>query len=249
MNRKQDKDRSKERMSGRKEMNEMSNEHEDRKTKSKFILRDIFVLIIFMVLVVGVVFPVYGYGYSNPIDYYKDAIGQATSEKLSGTVYLKNIPIHLDGDTGFTQYDLDKLTGKVPDVLLQYCSEIYICNFDDPNSVCYQFTNEDHAKDGGFTIWDNSGRIFINSKSYNKLNTIIHELMHRYDEVYGVISKNEQVIDLYNQYANQISSYATTDSGEFLAESAVQYFLEPEKLQRNAQPVYDYFQSLFQYYA
>ena len=233
----------------------MSNEYYDekrRKRKSE-IIKGLVFLVAFFAILYGYFVPVVVYESSGPIEYYTDVIGRKNSPKLSGTVYLKNVPIYLEGNTSLTQYDLNKWTEKVPDVLLQYCSEIYLENFDNSNTMSYQAHNgnfEDGVKQtNGFVVRDGTGRIYINSKSYNKLNTIIHELMHRYDEVYGVISKNEQVIDLYNQYANQISSYATTDSGEFLAESAVQYFLEPEKLQQNAQPVYDYFQSLFHYYS
>lgn len=187
-------------------------------------------------------------GYSNPVEFYQDVYERMNSETLSGTVYLKNVPIHLEGDVNFTQYDLDKLTEEVPDVLLQNCSEIYICDLDDPNSICYRFTSENHAGSGGFIVYNNSGKIFIDDDS-NKAKLMIHELMHRYNEVYGFISKNQQVIDLYNQYSSQINEYATISSSEFLSESAVQYFLEPTKLKQNAQPVYDYFQSLFHYYA
>lgn len=233
----------------------MSNRYEynEKQRKRKENVKLAIFSIIFFGILLGFFVPTVVYKTSGPVEFYTDVLGRMNSPTLSGTVYLKNVPVYLERDTSLTQYDLDKWTEKVPDVLLQYCSEIYLENFDNSNTMSYQAHNgnfeEGVKQTNGFVVRDGTGRIYINSKSYNKLNTIIHELMHRYDEVYGVISKNEQVIDLYNQYANQISSYATTDSGEFLAESAVQYFLEPEKLQRNAQPVYDYFQSLFHYYA
>lgn len=192
-------------------------------------------------------------GYSNPVEFYQDVYGRMNSETLSGTVYLKNVPIYLEGNVNFTQYDLDKLTEDVPDVLLQNCSEIYMCNFNNPNAICYQFTDKDKSKTSGFINYDNSGKIFINVNTYDKLNTIIHELMHRYDEVNG-LSDTQLVKDLFVTYSQPLSLKTTDnakkDESEFLSEASELYFLSPEELQvTELQPVYDYFQSLFHYYA
>lgn len=227
----------------------MSNEYVDRETKRKFKFTDVIILIIFMALVAGVVLPVFGYGYSNPIDYYKDTIGQMTSEKLSGTVYLKNVPIYLEGNTGFTQYDLDKWTEEVPDVLLQNCTGIYICQ-KGTNSTCdriYATINglNSNKNTAGFVVSnDNNLYLYVNHQ-----NTVVHELMHLYNRAYG-LDKTQQVIDLYTECSAYLNSNAQSNTDEFLSESAELYFINPKNLQTsNLQPIYDYFQSLFHYYA
>lgn len=228
----------------------MSNEYVDRETKRKFKFTDVIILIIFMALVAGVVLPVFGYGYSNPIDYYKDAIGQMTSEKLSGTVYLKNVPIYLEGNTGFTQYDLDKWTEEAPDVLLQNCTGIYICQ-KGTNSTCdrvfasYDWSNANIQNPDGFCVPnDNNVYLYTNSKSL-----LFHELMHLYTRVYG-LDKSQQVINLYTEYSTYLNSNAQFNTDEFLSESAALYFTNPQQIKtKSLQPVYDYFQSLFHYYA
>ena len=233
----------------------MSNEYYDekrRKRKSE-IIKGLVFLVAFFAILYGYFIPVVVYESSGPIEYYTDVIGRKNSPKLSGTVYLKNVPMHLEGNTGFTQYDLDKLSQEVPDILLQNCNEIYMCYFNNPNSICYQLATPDTAANiasyDGFTIWDGSGRIVVDINSYNILNSIIHELIHLFDEKNNFLSQGQSVLSLYNQYAAKISNYAKTNSQEFLAESGKQYFLKPEKLQRDALPVYDYFQSLFHYYS
>ena len=228
----------------------MSNEYVDRETKRKFKFTDVIILIIFMALVAGIILPVFGYGYSNPIDYYKDAIGQMTSEKLSGTVYLKNVPIYLEGNTGFTQYDLDKWTEEVPDVLLQNCTGIYICQ-KGTNSTCDRiyatrdWSDANSQNPDGFVIsGDNNVYLYVNRKS-----ALIHELMHLYNRAYG-LDTSQQVIDLYTKCSAYLNSNAKFNASEFLSESATLYFINPKNLQTsNLQPIYDYFQSLFHYYA
>ena len=233
----------------------MSNRYEynEKQRKRKENVKLAIFSIIFFGILLGFFVPTVVYKTSGPVKFYTDVLGRMNSPTLSGTVYLKNVPVYLERDTSLTQYDLDKWTEEVPDVLLQYCSEIYICNFDDPNSVCYQFTSENKSESSGFVIWDNSGRIFIDINSYNKLDTIIHELMHRYDEVYG-INNTQQVKDLFNTKSSYLVSEtkdnAQKDESEFLSEAAVLYFTHPEDLKTTElQPVYDYFQSLFHYYA
>lgn len=191
-------------------------------------------------------------GYSNPVEFYQDMYGRMNSETLSGTVYLKNVPIYLEGNVNFTQYDLDKLTEDVPDVLLQNCSEIYICDFKDQNAICYQFTDENLTDAQGYIVYNDSGRLFIDINARNKTNTIIHEAMHRYDEVNG-LSDTQLVKDLFVTYSQPLSLKTTDnakkDESEFLSEASELYFLSPEELQvTELQPVYDYFQSLFHYY-
>ena len=192
-------------------------------------------------------------GYSNLVEFYQDVYGRMNSETLSGTVYLKNVPIYLEGNVNFTQYDLDKLTEDVPDVLLQNVSEIYICDFKDQNAICYQFTDENLTDAQGCIVYNGSGRLFIDINATNKTNTIIHEAMHRYDEVNG-LSDTQLVKDLFNTNSSYVVSEtkenAQKNEKEFLSESAVLYFTNPQKLQnQNLQPVYDYFQSLFHYYS
>lgn len=191
-------------------------------------------------------------GYSNPVEFYQDVYGRMNSETLSGTVYLKNVPVHLEGETGVTQYDLEKWTETVPDVLLQNVSEIYICDFKDQNAICYQFTDENLTDAQGCIVYNGSGRLFIDINATNKTNTIIHEAMHRYDEVNG-LSDTQLVKDLFVTYSQPLSLKTTDnakkDEREFLSEVSELYFISPEKLKTSElQPVYDYFQSLFHYY-
>lgn len=231
----------------------MSNEYYDEKRRKRKneIIKGLVFLVTFFAILYGYFIPVVVYESSGPIEYYTDVIGRKNSPKLSGTVYLKNVPIYLEGNLDFTQYDLDKLTAKVPDVLLQYCNEIYMCQ-KGTNSTCdreyakYDWSNSPTTNVGGFADLQTNNLYLFNRKQSN---AFIHELMHLFDEKNGQLRNQEQVISLYNQYAAKISNYAKSNSQEFLADSAEQYFLKPEKLQRNAQPVYDYFQSLFHYYA
>lgn len=231
----------------------MSNEYEysEKQRKRKENIKLAIFSIIFFGILLGFFVPMIVYKSSGPVEFYTDVIGRMNSPTLSGTVYLKNVPIHLEGNLDFTQYDLDKLTAEVPDVLLQNCNEIYMCQ-KGTNSTCdreyakYDWSNSPTANVGGFANLQTNNLYLFNRKQSN---TFIHELMHLFDERNGQLRNQEYVVNLYNQHAAKISNYAMSNVQEFLAVSAEQYFLEPEKLQRNAQPVYDYFQSLFHYYA
>lgn len=130
------------------------------------------------------VVPVLGYGYSNPIEFYQDVIGRRQSQTLSGTVYLKNVPIHLEGNVNFTQYDLDKTAEEVPDVLLQNCQGVYMCQ-QGTNSTCdkeyakHDWSNAPTQNVGAFTnLQTNIIYIF----NFKQSDTFIHELMHLFDE-------------------------------------------------------------------
>lgn len=222
------------------------------KNKVSFLQKIIITIIILAGLVALVCIPPSIIGYPSVTGFYQDLIGKMTSEPLSGIVYLKNVPIHLEGDTGFTQYDLDKLTEEVPDVLLENCSDIYICDFKNPNAVFYQFSDENHMDAHGLTIWDGSGRIYIDNNA-DKLSVLIHEAMHRYDEIYG-LSNTPQIQNLFNTYkvalSEETKDNAQKDESEFLSEASVLYFTNPKTLQTTElHPVYDYFQNLFHYYA
>lgn len=232
----------------------MSNEYYDEKRRKRRseIIKGLVFLVAFFSILYGYFIPVVVYESSGPIEYYTDVIGRKNSPKLSGTVYLKNVPIYLEGTAGITtltQYDLDQWTNEIPDVLLQNCTGIYICDRG-TDSTCDKVWNNgtwsttNVQNPSGFVVTDNYN-VYLYA---NKKSTLIHELMHLYSRAYG-LENTQQVINLYNQHAAKISNYATSNSQEFLAESAKQYFLKPKKLQRDALPVYDYFQSLFHYYS
>ena len=189
-------------------------------------------------------------GYSNPVEFYQDVYERMNSETLSGTVYLKNVPIYLEGDVNFTQYDLDELTKEIPDALLQNCNEIYICH-KGTNSTCDRvFASRDWSdantqNPDGFVISDDNN-VYLYTKSKRLL---FHELMHLYDRAYG-LDKTQQVIDLYTNCSAYLNSNAQFDASEFLSESAALYFTNPQQIKTpSLQPVYDYFQNLFHYYA
>lgn len=230
----------------------MSNEYvenEQRKKKSS-VKKTITFFAIFYIVLFGFFAPMVVYESPSPIEFYTDVLGRMTSEKLSGTVYLKNVPIYLEGDTGFTQYDLDKWTKEVPDALLQNCTGIYICQ-KGTNSTCDKvlatrdWSDANSQNPIGFVISeDNNVYLYVNRKS-----ALIHELMHLYNRMYG-LDASQQVIDLYTNCSAYLNSNAKFNASEFLSESATLYFTNPQQIQtQSLQPVYDYFQSLFHYYS
>ena len=194
----------------------------------------------------------------TPVTYYKNLWGTLTSKKLEGTVYLKDVPIHLEGDPDFSQYSLEVLRREVPDVLLENCEEIYVC-VTGTNSTCDQeyakhdWSNAPTQDVGAFTVMASQKVYIFNNQPYGifltelSSGTFIHELMHLYDQRYS-LSTQEEVFDLYRDYAEEISDYATSNCQEFLADAARKYFLAPKKLEKKSRPVYDYFQDLFHYY-
>ena len=194
----------------------------------------------------------------TPVTYYKNLWGTLTSKKLEGTVYLKDVPIYLEGDPDFSQYSLEVLRREVPDVLLENCEEIYVC-VTGTNSTCDQeyakhdWSNAPTQDVGAFTVMASQKVYIFNNQPYGifltelSSGTFIHELMHLYDQRYS-LSTQEEVCDLYRDYAEEISDYATSNCQEFLADAARKFFLAPKKLEKKSRPVYDYFQDLFHYY-
>ena len=233
----------------------MSNEYYDekrRKRKSE-IIKGLVFLVAFFAILYGYFIPVVVYESSGPIEYYTDVIGRKNSPKLSGTVYLKNVPIYLEGTAGITtltQYDLDQWTNEIPDALLQNCTGIYICDKGTDSTCDKVFASADwsnaYTQDPAAFVIGNEYNVY--SFSNNKKN-IIHELMHLYTKANG-LENSQQVIDLYNSYNSYFRDLASFDASEFLSVVSENYFMNPKSLQNSElQPVYDYFQSLFHYYA
>ncbi|WP_296242006.1 hypothetical protein [uncultured Faecalicoccus sp.] len=168
------------------------------------------------------------------------------------------MPIHLEGDPDFSQYSLEVLRREVPDMLLENCEEIYVC-VTGTNSTCDQeyakhdWSNAPTQDVGAFTVMASQKVYIFNNQPYGifltelSSGTFIHELMHLYDQRYS-LSTQKEVFDLYRDYAEEISDYATSNCQEFLADAARKYFLAPKKLEKKSRPVYDYFQDLFHYY-
>lgn len=233
----------------------MSNEYYDEKRKKRKseIIKGLVFLVAFFAILYGYFIPVIVYESSGPIEYYTDVIGRKNSPKLSGTVYLKNVPIYLEGTAGITtltQYDLDQWTNEIPDALLQNCTGIYICD-KGTNSTCDNvWNNADksnvYTQNPGAFITGNDYKVYSFS---NDKKDIIHELMHLYTKANN-LENSQQAIDLYNSYNSYFRDLASFNASEFLSVVSENYFMNPKSLQNSElQPVYDYFQSLFHYYA
>lgn len=178
---------------------------------------------------------------------------QMMEKELEGTLSINNIPVYQEGDTCVTDYDLKQISNLIPQVLMENCTAIYVCDPDISTTCSTNFYDDSKsfASDvGGYVVDDGTGRVYINDKMRGPIwKTLTHELMHLYDYRYG-LSKQESGLNLYLQNKTVLTKYAQTNESEFLAEAAELYFIDQSMLQMPERlPIYNYFKGLFPEFA
>lgn len=134
---------------------------------------------------------------------------------------------------------LSLIIEKQPRFLINECSIIHMLNkekYDKVKPIDWAYAFASYEDDSITVTGFDSG--------LDKA-TITHEFFHLYDFHHG-LEYTEEAISLYNQYAGNVSDYATTNINEFLAESAERYWNESDALKADAPAVWTYMDGIFQ---
>lgn len=159
------------------------------------------------------------------IEHVQYAIGKTTSSQIYGTVNIKNTPIHIVGDARFTMYDFQTLLNSQIDVLLNECSEIYVCDFSEDN-IC---TQQNFDSDKGF--FDTNTRIgYLNSDVTNLSHLLASEIILGLNDKYR-ISYNCDTEEARKIW-NEVETLNSNSDDSFFMDIGARYFLYPEEFQR-----------------
>lgn len=163
-------------------------------------------------------------------------------------------PIILVCNNQASEYFINLIINKIksqPYWLLENCTAIYI-----------KETNTYYATGG---IQDSVGTAHSPSNHIDLLydvdflangnieRTIRHELGHIWDYSHGNISDSQELIALFQKYANNLDmtgvymEYAATSNTEFFADYVSGYMASPTEMQQKAPDLYDFYQRQFQH--
>lgn len=191
---------------------------------------------IFKKIAIGFVFIMFFLMGMNTADLIPNAITKENTIYVD-TKYGINITRMNKTDEEIIEKYLDNLD-VIPNDLRKYCEEIVFTNEDLGQKFELDITNPILALSYGDTI-------YINTEKYEE-NVLIHEMYHVYDYKHKWISEQEEFINLYEDYKENISVSPgnVNNCYEFFASCGEMYFLNPDEIMEVAPSIYEYFESL-----
>ena len=216
---------------------------------TKFLSRIISITFIFYISYVG--YDIY-VNMQPLIEKYNEEMNATYDDQ---TLYIDGLPlIQLLGDNEFRQHTIDNFIADnikpQATFLLNNCKVITISNHRNQELI---WADSQNAGDGlGARAFSNLLEKHIYIESTDEFETITHELSHLYDFSNGyLISDTDEFQNLYVSYKGTFrfpevdNDYCNGSSIEFFAESSQLYVNNPDYLEKNCKPLYDYFSNLY----